>query len=97
VPTARWWCGAGVAEPCLCNYDGGGGGGEGDRGADDELLLTDLTPCPTHHCVLLLAGECCNTCVDIRNAYRKRGWAFNLETTIEMWVPISIGPSPQPY
>ena len=30
------------------------------------------------------AGECCNSCGDIRNAYRKKGWAFNLESTVEL-------------
>ena len=38
-------------------------------------------------------GECCNTCADIRNAYRKKGWAFNLETTVDLYVsaPPSVG------
>lgn len=31
-------------------------------------------------------GDCCNSCDDIRNAYRKKGWAFNLETTVELCV-----------
>jgi len=34
------------------------------------------------------SGECCNTCNDIRTAYRKKGWAFNLETTVELCVEL---------
>jgi hypothetical protein len=32
------------------------------------------------------AGQCCNTCADVRGAYRKKGWAFSLETTIDLCV-----------
>ena len=43
-------------------------------------------------------NECCNTCNEVRAAYRRKGWAFTLGTSIEqcrygviaMWIVDSI-------
>jgi len=34
-------------------------------------------------CVCVRAPRCCNTCDDVREAYRRRGWAFKNADTIE--------------
>lgn len=31
----------------------------------------------------ILTFRCCNTCDDVREAYRRRGWAFKTPDTIE--------------
>jgi hypothetical protein len=51
--------------------------------ADDEAEAITLDGCGSCYGAGD-EGQCCNTCAEIRNAYRKRGWAFNLETTVEI-------------
>eukprot|EP01006_Ploeotia_vitrea_P031874 TRINITY_DN64161_c0_g2_i1.p1 TRINITY_DN64161_c0_g2~~TRINITY_DN64161_c0_g2_i1.p1 ORF type:complete len:393 (+),score=38.73 TRINITY_DN64161_c0_g2_i1:78-1256(+) len=31
-------------------------------------------------------GQCCNTCDEVMEAYRKKGWGFNVHTTVEQCV-----------
>lgn len=47
--------------------------------------LREALVCPGLKCELisLIAPRCCNTCDDVREAYRRRGWAFKNADTIE--------------
>lgn len=49
--------------------------------------MNELIYCPEFECDIyiftVLFCRCCNTCDDVREAYRRRGWAFKNPDTIE--------------
>lgn len=68
------WSGTGLAEPSLVG------------GTPRALFLKvpALFSCPFGTLTPLpLSPRCCNTCEDVREAYRRRGWAFKNPDTIE--------------
>ena len=54
---------------------GEAGEGEGEEEADDEEDCGSCYGAGNE-------GECCNTCDDVREAYRKKGWSFMVRENI---------------
>ena len=53
-----------------------------------EEEVKPVTPLPNDYCGSCYgsesqAGQCCNTCEQVQEAYRKRGWAFSNADNIE--------------
>ncbi|GJN27413.1 hypothetical protein PR202_gb15436 [Eleusine coracana subsp. coracana] len=58
--------------------DGGGGGRGGGRGRNDkEERPQRCFPQKLHRIRFPSDGQCCNTCEDVREAYRKKGWGVS--------------------
>ncbi|KAL5015449.1 hypothetical protein ScPMuIL_009719 [Solemya velum] len=61
---------------------------EGQKIEDNPEKMTVKKPLDPKRCESCYGAEsgdlkCCNTCEDVREAYRKKGWAFNEAETIE--------------
>ena len=47
-----------------------------DPNAEDKTLQTKAGECGSCYGAEEIPGDCCNTCEQVRDAYRKRGWAL---------------------
>ena len=54
--------------------EGADGGGEGEEEKGGEAL--DPSRCESCYGAEARPGQCCNTCAEVQDAYRAKGWAF---------------------
>ena len=75
-------CFASVSIPALCNACLPETHAEGDNDTEHSKTAEELAKLDPERCESCYGSEtkdspCCNTCEAVREAYRKKGWAFN--------------------